>query len=406
MIRNIGIALLTLLVATAVAATRICDVDVYRNVNGKVLGDASHGVGQSFTNTADSLTWAEFFVGAANDSGQYYFTIRPSANGTILYDGHATAGPGIEYEYARAGLTNEAHVPLVKGKEYVLKVTLQSQNPNESINFYYDPTNPYKYGSIQFPDLGYHPPPQPWEPDSDLCCRIEGVNRAVDKEQMAVLGELYALPGTGCPVDVRDSLNQFMADAGIGWDRELWPWWRIQRNDSASFDWSVPDSVMLSAAQHNIKVFPLLYTTPSWTCTHIEHLGTGDESSRVCMPRNLGEPVAPLVQTDTVNPNQFWGRFVFEAIMRYGPNGTFWSEHSGFDWSLAVTDWEVWNEGNYFAHGTVTPDAGFGYPVPNSWADTVSLQNGEGHFPYFEGIIVARQRVDALRKRIEEGEVR
>jgi hypothetical protein len=395
--RNIGIALLTLLVASATAATREYDVDVYRNFNGWALG--SNGVTESFTNTADSLLWAEFFVGAANSQGplNYYgLEVTDPTTHDVMYSG--TKGvTGQHYEYIRFD-TLQFHRPLIKGKEYVLKVTFQSLNPYDSFNWYADTTNPYQYGRM----FAGQDAPLRW----DLSARVEGVNRAVDKDHMAILGELYALPGTGCPVVVRDSLNQLMAGAGVGWDRELWPWWRIQRNDSASFDWSVPDSVMLSAAQHNIKVFPLLYTTPSWTCTHIEHLGTGDESSRVCMPRNLGEPVAPLVQTDTVNPNQFWGRFVFEAIMRYGPNGTFWSEHSGFDWSLAVTDWEVWNEGNYFAHGTVTPDAGFGYPVPNSWADTVSLQNGEGHFPYFEGIIVARQRVDALRKRIEEGEVR
>jgi hypothetical protein len=181
--RRIFFALIAL-AAVASAACRQYDVDVYRNVNGKVPRGQPFGVSQSFVCTADSLLWAEFFVGAANTPGplNYYgLEITDPTTNDVMYSG--TKGvTGQHYEYVRFD-TLDFFRPLVKGKEYVLKVTLDDPNhPEDSLNFYYDPTNPYKYGSIQFPDLGYHPPPQPWMPDSDLCCRIEGVNRAVRRE--------------------------------------------------------------------------------------------------------------------------------------------------------------------------------------------------------------------------------
>lgn len=162
---------LLILTAAASAATRICDVEPYRNCNGWTSAEPNmNWVAQSFVCTADSLLWAEFFVGAANAAGQYYFAIRPNINGTILYDGHADAGDLVHYEYARANLTNEAHVPLIKGGTYVLQIT---HTAGESINYYYDPNNPYKYGSMT---VGGGKAPPPGEIEMyDLACRIEGI---------------------------------------------------------------------------------------------------------------------------------------------------------------------------------------------------------------------------------------
>jgi hypothetical protein len=206
----------------------------------------------------------------------------------------------------------------------------------------------------------------------DLSARIEGINRPVSRERVAINGELFAQPDAACPV--LDSLNQFMVDAGIGWDRETWPWYRIQQHDSDSFDWRLPDSVMVFADTHNIKVFPVLYWTPHWACTHFVHHPDGTvDSSLVCPPRNLAESVTDSLQPDSINRNQFWGRFVYEAIQRYGPDGTFWSEHSGLPY-LPIIDWEVWNEPHYLTYGFVTPDAGSGFRAPQSLPESIALQ--------------------------------
>jgi hypothetical protein len=169
---------LVALAAVASAACRIYDVGVYGNVNSTVPGDQFHGISQSWVCTSDSLLWAEFFVGAANSGGQYDFDIREPRGVIALYTGHAHAGDSVHYQYARAELTpNPSAAPLVKGKEYVLKVTHSNDDP---INFYYNPWDPYGYGEMTVPDTGFHPPPGSYTPD--LCARIEGMNRAVSRE--------------------------------------------------------------------------------------------------------------------------------------------------------------------------------------------------------------------------------
>jgi hypothetical protein len=77
---------------------------------------------------------------------------------------------GQHYEYVRFD-TLEFFRPLIKGKEYVLKVT---HSDGDSINWYADTTNPYQYGRMF---VGGDAPLR-W----DLVARIEGVNRAVSGE--------------------------------------------------------------------------------------------------------------------------------------------------------------------------------------------------------------------------------
>jgi len=155
------IALVTL-VATASAACRQYDVDVYKDFNGSVW--AGDGVSQSFICTADSWLWAGFFVGAANSGGQYELDIEDSPDGTVLYQGLADAGPS--YEYVAASLNKLTNDVLVKGKTYYLKVTIPNPRPEDSLNWYADTTNPYPYGRM----LVQGDAPLRW----DLCARIEG----------------------------------------------------------------------------------------------------------------------------------------------------------------------------------------------------------------------------------------
>jgi hypothetical protein len=373
---------LLLVLATAVsAACRVYDVDVYRNANGEVLG--TDGVSQSFICTSDSLLWAEFFVGAANSRGHYDISVQTEVNGGILYSGQAEAGSGVDYEYARAQLEDIAHVPLIKGKTYYLKVT---HSDGDSINFYYSPWDPYPLGIITVPGGSFSPPPQTTSPD--LCARIEGVNRAVSREYAACNGELYSIPNN-VSWPVKDSLARLMVDAGIGLDREVLHWYEIQYTDSASWDWTVFDAVMTSTARKGIKVLAVLGPTPRWACTHIDSIRdrwvqrqdsipllVRDTFRAVwCPPRNLYQCIVDSADQQSVNNNNFWGRFVFEAVRRYGPNGTFWSDpvHSELP-LLPITDWEVWNEPNDISNFWKTPDTGFGYPVPHQMSDSFGFQ--------------------------------
>jgi hypothetical protein len=52
-----------------------------------------------------------------------------------------------------------------------------------------------------------------------------------------------------------------------------------------------------------------------------------------------------------------WERFAAQLAMRYGPNGTFWSEHEGVVPYQPIRAWEIWNEPNLEAFGDVKPKA-------------------------------------------------
>jgi hypothetical protein len=157
------VILITLILAAVVlAATRVYDIEPFQNCNGK-----AREIGQTFVTVCDSFIWAEFFAGAKplHPDQDYLIQIKEAPDGAELYSGHASAQKS--YDYTRAYLTKTfGSPPLVKGKEYLLKIT---HTEGDSINYYYDSLNTYKYGYIVVGGLD--------EPGlKDLAARIEGIN--------------------------------------------------------------------------------------------------------------------------------------------------------------------------------------------------------------------------------------
>jgi hypothetical protein len=306
------------------------------------------------------MSYVDFFAGArpAHPDGSYVIQILEGND--ARFAGNA---PCSSYRYVRANLVPQApYVPLVKGKEYVLKIT---HSAGDSINYYYDETNPYAYGAMwaggQY-QSGY-----------DLCARIEGANHAISGEDFACTGELY--PFSHYPNGLQDLLASYMAGAGIRWNREVLVWQWVQP-DSAAFNWGDFDSVMLYSVQRRIKVLPILEWTPSWACTRWNHLTSVPEESTpsiACPPRNLYNDVDT---NGVVNPRNFWARFVFEAVRRYKPGGTFWQEYQipALGDTYGATWWEIWNEANDLTNYWQTPGAGHGYAVPLTLADSIEYQ--------------------------------
>lgn len=154
------------------------DVDVCKDVNGIVAG--YDGIAQTFINTCDSLLWVEFFVGAGNARGRYEVQILALPDYQCCYAGEASTGSAIQDTFVRAYLMHLRPEPLLKGDSCLLKIT---HSYGESINYCYNPTNPYKYGHLVLP--GDQPSPPPYE-NCDLCCRIEGIDKSYDSVQQAI----------------------------------------------------------------------------------------------------------------------------------------------------------------------------------------------------------------------------
>lgn len=164
------IILMIAVIGVLLGATRVYDIEPYKNCNGwSPQGPPTTAyIGQTFIATCDSFVWAELFIGAANDTGQYNFRIEEYQTSTLIAIGDTNAGPEIYYNYVRAYLEHLPNTKVMKGKTYILKVT---HSNGDSINFYYDTRDSYKYGLAIIPN---QQPPIPlfW----DIAARIEGIN--------------------------------------------------------------------------------------------------------------------------------------------------------------------------------------------------------------------------------------
>src|SRR3954452_2531544 len=82
------------------------------------------------------------------------------------------------------------------------------------------------------------------------------------------------------------------------------------------------DRQVKMAAEVGIRIFPFLYSTPDWVAPDREALPVGSDWERWA-----------------------WRVFLRDAERRYGPEGSFWEEHSRLDY-LPIRKWEIWNEPN------------------------------------------------------------
>lgn len=76
------------------------------------------------------------------------------------------------------------------------------------------------------------------------------------------------------------------------------------------------------AAEEGIRIFPFLYSTPGWVAPDRETLPVGSDWERWA-----------------------WRAFLHDAVERYGPDGSFWEEHTQVPY-LPIRRWEIWNEPN------------------------------------------------------------
>ncbi len=108
-------------------------------------------------------------------------------------------------------------------------------------------------------------------------------------------------------------------------------WGAVQASEGAAFDWSGTDSQISEAARTGIDVLPFLAGVPAWAERQIS-VGGG-----VQVPATL--PVAGKAKAG-------WIAFCKAAVARYGPSGSFWSEHSDVPFR-PLRNWQVWNEPNF-----------------------------------------------------------
>jgi hypothetical protein len=148
----------------------------------------------------------------------------------------------------------------------------------------------------------------------------------------------HALPAGFWGVVPQSRLNaeQFQRLSGGGVESIRIPvsWAAVQPNKGGEFDWSGFDDEVEEAAKAGIKVLPFLSGAPEWAVPGKVVSGTG---GLLKAPARL--PVSGAARTG-------WVSFLTAAVARYGPTGSFWSEHPGVP-KRPIRVWQIWNEPNF-----------------------------------------------------------
>jgi Beta-galactosidase len=143
---------------------------------------------------------------------------------------------------------------------------------------------------------------------------------------------------------------RYMKAGGIDSVRLTLPWGAIQPTKRSPYDWAAFDGQFEIAVRAGLEVLPSVGSPPAWVI-HNPHR----------FPVQNGQQRAALTA------------FLRAAAARYGPGGTFWSEHAheGVNYEPAIAKpipirtWQIWNETNFFY---------FIYPVnPSGYAKLVTV---------------------------------
>ena len=112
------------------------------------------------------------------------------------------------------------------------------------------------------------------------------------------------------------------------------PWETVQPVRNGPFNWAASDAEVAGAAKAGLSVLPFLYSAPGWAVPSTFVPGTHHSA---IAPEHL--PVSGVGKAG-------WATFVHAAIVRYGPNGTFWAENPSLP-ERPLRTWQVWNEENF-----------------------------------------------------------
>ncbi|GAB5491738.1 MAG: hypothetical protein Phog2KO_19530 [Phototrophicaceae bacterium] len=135
-------------------------------------------------------------------------------------------------------------------------------------------------------------------------------------------------------IDADDTRYQNALLLGAGWTR--WPlYWNAVETSPNQWDWAEYDRLVIDDVRHNLNVNAILLGRPDF-------FAEGD------IIVGLNEPIfADGTDTPasgkTINPNNPWANFVYQAVQRYKPNGIL-AQQQGWNSGQGVDLWEVWNE--------------------------------------------------------------
>lgn len=104
-------------------------------------------------------------------------------------------------------------------------------------------------------------------------------------------------------------------------------------HDPVPTSYTATDPIVAAAAQRHLTILPIVIGTPEWAAS--PHLaGTGG----------------------TPRSDATFAAYVTDLVRRYGPRGTFWTEHPRIP-RVPIRTWQIWNEPNFTYYWASQPFA-------------------------------------------------
>jgi hypothetical protein len=239
--------------------------------------DPEDGVWQSITCNFDEPIYTEYFTGTATGQ-QYQVQLQlPGIGGFVVATGDTYDSRG--HKWIRCYFKNIVTDSIIKGRTYWVKWTLSSGS--DSLAFYYDSTDQYRYGCLTAPPLVYN--------NGDLACRVYGVLDTIDVHQWGATSFLpspWDCPRRGMWVDKMKE-----ARAGCG---TFYIYWNDCETQPYQFNFYDQDAHVRNIAESaGMEPIAVLIGTPRWASTRVDSHWLADsqrycyDTAVYCAPRNL-----------------------------------------------------------------------------------------------------------------------
>lgn len=153
-----------------------------------------------------------------------------------------------------------------------------------------------------------------------------------------------------------------MGAGNVGTLRIVLPWQGLDpepHTDAINF--SGVDPVVLLAAQNGIQVLPTIYGTPDWVAQQLDGENCGSDTGQA--PCGTFAPRSDAALGE-------WKDFIGKLVDRYGPEGTFWDEHTDVP-KMPIRTWQIWNEQNSSTFFQPKPDPAVYAALLSSAADEI-----------------------------------
>lgn len=139
--------------------------------------------------------------------------------------------------------------------------------------------------------------------------------------------------------------------------------WGAVEPTQGTVDWSTIDVLIKGAASARIDVLPFITGAPTWAV------------SSVVVDRRNGALAPKTLPVRTGTQRSGWKNFLTQAVLRYGPNGSFWAENPEVP-RRPIRVWQIWNEEN-FKYFVAQPNPGdYGKLIALSHAAIKAVDRG------------------------------